>query len=81
VGEGEEGVGACRGGEPQSAREQAVVEEHRSFVVERGDQVDGIDDTERGIGDELPGLDGTRIREEACGRPIVREPRERAGWA
>jgi hypothetical protein len=37
-----------------------MVEEDCSLVIERGDEVDGVYETERGVGDELSGLDRAR---------------------
>jgi hypothetical protein len=53
-----------------------VVEEHRALVVEWGDEVDGVDDAERGVGDELSRLDRPRCLEEAGDGPVHRERRE-----
>jgi hypothetical protein len=73
VREGQEDVGAGGCGQPQAARQQAVVEEDRALVVERRDDVDRIDHPEGGVGDQLAGLDPAGPREEAARRPVRRE--------
>ena len=54
-----------------------MVKENGTLVHERRQYVHRVDDTERGVGDQLPCLDRPRVAEKPVGRPVVRKCRVR----
>ena len=80
VREGEEHVGAGRGGQPQPAGQQVVPQDDGAAVVGAGDDLEGVDQAQRGVGDQLAGLHrAVRAEQRRPARPAAENDGVRVG--